>query len=884
MKKLFYTLLAAAATLLAVGCAKEAKTVDALEGDTVEASFDLGFAGTLTKAVSDGLTATRLVVGVYDKELGYVQSLSVAPDAADYKAAFANLSATYQTRLVKGHGYDIVFLAVAPEGDAYAIDLAAGKLTVKPEGLSNDEKRDAFYAVASIDKVTGSVSQSVTLKRPFAQFNVISSKKDYEDAVAALVNFKASALKVTAPTVLNLVDGSVDTPKEYNLAAAPMADMAVNFEPYKTAGDYWLLADYILVGESDMLDVTFTLYSAEREEALNEISVPSVPFKRNYRTTAYGSVLTTDGEFNLIIDPIYEGEEVVSIDENRPEITMYDTTLPAPGSKINVKVGDEVNFKAIHPIDTVLPEYSSSNETVGTITKEGLFKALADGTTTISIAFPAVVNGEVVTKADGEEEGEEEKPANYAAVTLTYTVVVGEEQPGPGPEPGDAAITIDGDISDWANVAAITGTSESRIPEWKIAADDKNVYLLFKVAKEKIAFSASGSYNWESYIALGFDTDNKATTGADGGMGLGEGKEAIALVYPWRGDVEGSPECLKGEDTQGKIECPVGTATDGHVTTAGKFDGNFCFVEISVPLNKIGSPSGEITVNHAMNWSPTGEAKVPLGGGSTPADQTVTATITASDVAVEEGKTVSINATTNSTATITYTSANAAVATVSSTGVVTGVKAGSTTITLKVAAVEGKFTAAEKTINVTVTAAATPPPAGGIAVDGNISDWSGITAFTSSADSRIREWSYSADSDNVYFLFKMRKNRCDNGRPLAIGFDIDDTGNLTDNNNMKNCEILVRFYPFTNSGEATQPVCVNGFVTNATINGTEEAAAVKAWMYDDGSDLSSSSSNIYLEVGVPKSKLPGLPAAGTTAQIGASYDYYFAGFQSVTLK
>ena len=95
-------------------------------------------------------------------------------------------------------------------------------------------------------------------------------------------------------------------------------------------------------------------------------------------------------------------------------------------------MGDEINFKAVHPVEGVVPEYKSSNETVGTISDAGLFKALADGSTTISIAFPAVVNG-VPTKADGE--GDEESPANYAAVTLTYTVVVGEEEPGPGPGP-----------------------------------------------------------------------------------------------------------------------------------------------------------------------------------------------------------------------------------------------------------------------------------------------------------------------------------------------------------------------------------------------------------------------------------------------------------------
>ena len=83
--------------------------------------------------------------------------------------------------------------------------------------------------------------------------------------------------------------------------------------------------------------------------------------------------------------------------------------------------------------------------------------------------------------------------------------------------------------------------------------------------------------------------------------------------------------------------------------------------------------------------------------------------ITAADVSVEEGSTVQLGATTNSSAPITYVSAEEAVATVSSEGEVTGVKAGYTTVTMSVAAVEGKFTDGAKTVNVTVTAVETPP-------------------------------------------------------------------------------------------------------------------------------------------------------------------------------
>ena len=77
--------------------------------------------------------------------------------------------------------------------------------------------------------------------------------------------------------------------------------------------------------------------------------------------------------------------------------------------------------------------------------------------------------------------------------------------------------------------------------------------------------------------------------------------------------------------------------------------------------------------------------------------------VNASDKGVVVGNTVSIGATTNSTAAITYVSDDETVATVNASGVVTGVKAGTATITCSVAAV-GKYLAASKDITITVTA------------------------------------------------------------------------------------------------------------------------------------------------------------------------------------
>ena len=79
--------------------------------------------------------------------------------------------------------------------------------------------------------------------------------------------------------------------------------------------------------------------------------------------------------------------------------------------------------------------------------------------------------------------------------------------------------------------------------------------------------------------------------------------------------------------------------------------------------------------------------------------------ITATDKNVSVNEDVAIGATTNSPATITYTSGNTGIATVDASGTIHGVAAGSTTITCSVAA-SGKYLAGSKVINVTVVGGA----------------------------------------------------------------------------------------------------------------------------------------------------------------------------------
>ena len=126
----------------------------------------------------------------------------------------------------------------------------------------------------------------------------------------------------------------------------------------------------------------------------------------------------------------------------------------------------------------------------------------------------------------------------------------------------------------------------------------------------------------------------------------------------------------------------------------------------------------------------------------------------------------------------------------------------------------------------------------------------------------------------------MRKNRL--SATFCIAFDWDETGSYTDNNNIKNCELAIKFKAFTNDSGA-QPVCVNGYAPTGEINGQADAEAVYAFDYDNGSNVSSDSSDHYLEVSIPRSKL-NLPATGTSVNIAASLDYYETGFQTIVLQ
>lgn len=446
MKKLLYSFIALATLLFAASCQQEPTVVGG--GEAVEATFSVNLGGLQTKAYSDGTTATKLQVLVYNSK-GYLENVSQLDSTI-------NISRQVKLKLVKGENYDIVFWAQSQSiNDAtpyYTFDKKNAKVTVNNTGLANDENRDAFYALHTTGVVTGPINETINLKRPFAQINVLDTIEDWNAAVDNGIVFTGSSMSIKAPSVLDLKNGAVSDSLVYNYTVNAITVDNPNIEGFEdegtTAKYKYIAMNYILAGtEKANETVDFAWYRDNETSPLDAASVPNVPFQRNYRTILVGNIFSVDGVFQVIIKPEYDGSYVVPIEGAKQTITVAATSDLAQADGFtfdassltgtaSVAVDGTLDFSSVASGESPFkPVYSSSDPTVGTIDENGKFTAIKAGTTVITIHYNAVVNGVQQTKAD--------EPLNLATSETKFTVTV----TAPVVEPIKYTVTIDSGLT-----------------------------------------------------------------------------------------------------------------------------------------------------------------------------------------------------------------------------------------------------------------------------------------------------------------------------------------------------------------------------------------------------------------------------------------------------
>ncbi len=326
MKKVLFAGFAFAAMALA-SCSNEDFSAPVAGDGTVVFTAELPVLG--SRAYGDGLTATNLTAYVYSAEAGETEKYLF-----DKTATFDNLHATVELALVTGKTYKVVFWAQA-DGAPYSYDTTDQTITVTYGGAANDESRDAFFVTTDAFKVSGPVQQTVQLKRPFAQLNVLTS--DYAEALASGVEVKQTGLTMELPSVLNLADGKVDELAEvtFNLSDLPTGTASVGDKTYT-----YLSMNYILAAaDKAVADV-----KVATDFALNaELSFTAVPLQRNYRTNIYGALLTNPAVFDVEILPGFDDQHNKEI---IPAATASDfvTALAAVQDGGTITVTDDIDL------------------------------------------------------------------------------------------------------------------------------------------------------------------------------------------------------------------------------------------------------------------------------------------------------------------------------------------------------------------------------------------------------------------------------------------------------------------------------------------------------------------------------------------------------------
>ena len=313
--------------------------------DLVTATFVVETpAGLATKAnIGDGSFADNLVFAVfpYDEKLSVAQN-DAAAELADLRKGDwtvgaeeivfnEQLQATVKVTLVRGKSYQFVCWAQNKTATCFnfsdmkniSVDYTAAK--------SQDELRDAFYAYARTEDANGNVikvaqgfTQTITLKRPFAQMNV--GAVDMAAAKSAGLDITAIKSDMTVKnvaTTLNTFTGSTSNSVDASFAkmqAVTAGDgtesLVINNAAHAGKEYGWLAMNYVLPLENTNVDVKFSLYDGTREDGddlLYTYDVPNVTVTRNYRTHLLGEVLTTEGTINIVIEPAFDNEIIENL-------------------------------------------------------------------------------------------------------------------------------------------------------------------------------------------------------------------------------------------------------------------------------------------------------------------------------------------------------------------------------------------------------------------------------------------------------------------------------------------------------------------------------------------------------------------------------------------
>ena len=293
--------MAAAVLFGAASCAKE-DISSSIAGGEVEVTFTANLASIGTRAdalYGTGNKITTLRYYVYDQNGNLISGLNTNNTiSSNEPTKYFNVPLV----LIKGMTYKIFFWADSGQG-YYSVSEDGKTVTANYDGaVANDEMRDAFYyVIPEFNPANASGTQSVELRRPFAQLNAITN--DFAELAKSVVTLVNSKISGTVPTTLNVFEGSVGNPDSVTFAFAAIPTDEDNEDDLTPLSMNYIFAP---ANQKYIADITFDY---EGSIDFPGATYTNIPLQRNYKTNIIGSLLSKSTEFEVTINADWETEE-----------------------------------------------------------------------------------------------------------------------------------------------------------------------------------------------------------------------------------------------------------------------------------------------------------------------------------------------------------------------------------------------------------------------------------------------------------------------------------------------------------------------------------------------------------------------------------------------
>ena len=288
MKKIIYLLLAM--PLFFTSCNKEGGMVSE---ESVQVSFSTELPKRIgTRAGTTDLNVNKVVCAVFEdgEEIITLREVITIQEGEDI---------VFAPRLIKGRTYDVVFWAMKDNN----YDVADMTAITRISGTTATENDfDAFTESVEIE-VTGSKSETVTLKRPLAQLNLGVTSEDW-NAVASVETFGMTptkmVIKLTGKDTFNALAGAITGEEKeitYTLDVSG-EDLVAGENTYKSIAMCYIYPD---AGQEN-IDITYTIYDQNNEAIREDVTIQNIPLENNYRTNVVGGLLTGTITYTITFD------------------------------------------------------------------------------------------------------------------------------------------------------------------------------------------------------------------------------------------------------------------------------------------------------------------------------------------------------------------------------------------------------------------------------------------------------------------------------------------------------------------------------------------------------------------------------------------------------